>query len=93
MNHEVEAFEGELRQLRERELKLAKVVNACEEYMFRNPQSAFETSDADKMCILNLKRLVEDPAVANWMDRMRQTGKAPVRRFTDGTPPFGKEPS
>jgi len=89
MNNEVEAFVGELRQLREREVKLAKVVTAVEELLQRGMERSHNYNDVDAMCINNLKRTVEDFDVANWIDKMRHEGRADPTRFTDGTPPFG----
>lgn len=87
VNNEVEAFVGELAQLRKRELKLARVVNACEELLDRNLEYSDEITTGDILRLETLKRLVRDPEVANWMDLMRASDKAPLRQLHEGAHP------
>lgn len=89
VNNEVEAFVGELRELRKRELKLARVVNACEELLDRGLEHATEIGPGDELRIETLKRLVQDPDIANWMDLMRAADKAPLRRLCETGHPRG----
>lgn len=80
MNNEVEAYVGELRELRAREVKLAKLVTVVEEHL----QGGVGTGDRNSGAVdrRDVERVLNDPDIANWMDRMRQRGLAPIRRFS-----------
>lgn len=83
VNNEVESFVGELRQLREREVKFAKILNACEELLDRGMENGLDISPGDELRIETLKRLVQAPDIANWLDLMRASGKAPIKRLIE----------
>lgn len=83
VNNEVEQYVGELRELRARELKLAHIVNACEELLDRGLERSNDINAGDVLRIETLKRLVRDPDVANWMDLLRAANKAPLKRLVE----------
>lgn len=81
MNLEVEAFVGELRQLREREIKLAKVVGLVENLMERHLQDSDELSIEDTTALMTLGRAVQEPAIQNWIDHFRRIGIVDQKRY------------
>ena len=80
MNLESENYEGELRELRAREKKLAVICSAVEELLDNGP-----ISDHPGAPLIrdphDVDRLISDPEISNWLGRMRNEGFAPIRRF------------
>lgn len=86
MNNEVESFVGELRQLREREVKLARVAGLVETLFERNIQHSDGITFEDRMALDALRRSVNDPEISNLLDRLRQAGKIDVKRYPTPSP-------
>lgn len=86
MNNEVESFVGELRQLREREVKLAKIAGLVETLLERNIQDSEDIMLEDRMALDALRRATIDPDVMALLDRLRQAGKIDVKRYPTPAP-------
>lgn len=80
MNFEHEAYAGELRELRSRQIKLAKVITLLEEKI----QGGIAAGPTLRQPILtqDVERMLSDPEIADWMDKMRHEGKVPYKRFS-----------
>lgn len=81
MNNEVEAYVGELRQLREREVKLGRIVGLVESLMERRLSDSADLTEEDCAALDALQRSVEMPEIQNWVDGLRKTGKVDVKRY------------
>jgi hypothetical protein len=84
VNNEVERFVGELRQLRERELKYAQLVGLVENLMEHRLQDSSEITLEDQNSIRALFRAVSTPEVQDWIDKLRMAGKVDVKRYPTG---------
>lgn len=81
VNNEVERFVGELRQLRERELKYAQLVGFVENLMEHRLQDSSEITTEDQNALRALFRAVSTPEVQDWIDKLRMAGKVDVKRY------------
>lgn len=84
MNLEFEAYVGELRELRERELQYARLAALVENLAEHRLQDSSDLSIEDVNAITALTRAVSTPAVENWLDKLRQEGKIDMKRYPTG---------
>lgn len=80
MNNEIESYPGELRGLRAREIKLANLLTVMEEYI----QGGFNSggnSSTGNVTIKDVERVLNEPELAMWLDKMRASGRSRHKRF------------
>lgn len=93
MNNEVERYVGELREFRERELKLAKLVTAMEEHLQGGYVGSTGPNGSSRNISVsgNVQRLLDDPQLTQWIDRLRAEGKAPIKRSASRFPSYDED--
>ena len=79
MELEVEKYPGELKTLRARELKLAHICAAAEEFI-NTGEVCKSSSSGPLQSEASMDRLLSDPEIVRWLDQMRATGQVPLRR-------------